>query len=132
MPFVFARGGLAVALRCLVGQVPARGLVLRLFANDWHPGVDDEADALIEVRGGDYAPLHLGGEDWAVTSRDVVEARCEEQVFAFDRWRGAAFGYFLTRGTELVGGERFNDGPYRIARVGDEIRVTPRIELRQE
>ena len=110
-----------------VNAARPENLVLRLYANDWTPGLDDDASAYVEVSGGGYAAATLRGAAWAVEER----AEHAVQVFVFSGAVGDVFGWYMTRAKSgrLAWAGRFADGPYAVGVRGDRIKITPRLEL---
>jgi hypothetical protein len=110
-----------------VNKMRPEDLVLRLYVNDWVPTEMDLLANYVEARGSGYEPIPLSGARWAVEEM----AQYPAQVFAFSGALGEVFGWYLTRSRSgrLAWAGRFVDGPYVIARGGDRIRVTPRLDL---
>ena len=73
----------------------------------------------------------LTGADWSILNTDPPVAVGAQQTFTFAGALGNVYGYYLTRETsgKIAWAERFSDGPYNVARSGDDIKVVPRLEL---
>ena len=79
-----------------------------------------------------YSPKLLKEKDWKVISES-------ERTIAVGKWvqwifkggTALVYGFFVRskeKGT-LIYKEKFHDGPYRIARNGDKLRIRPKIEI---
>lgn len=122
-------------LAAIVNKSPAEDMVLRLFVNDKQPGAGDVATDYSEADFAGYAQLILSGARWRILSGDRVAAIFPEQIFVNATRRELAqevFGYYVTQTKSgiLMWAERFSDGPYAVGNEGDQIRVTPRLEIR--
>lgn len=130
MPVVFPNVGEGIALKALVNNAAPQDLVLRLYSNNITPAETDTAATYTEATGGGYAAKSLAGASWTITEGAPSFAGFAQQSWVFTAAIGNLYGYYYTQTTSglLVAAERFPDGPYNIANVNDEVRVTPRIE----
>lgn len=120
--FVVHDEGRRHALVCLIRA----GLTLRLFVSDREPQPGYSLQHYREAQGHGYAPIPLSGQDWTVSAEPPFSAAFGRQSWTFDGPLGSVFGWFLTGpGGELLGAERFPDGPYKVQRKGDRIEVAP-------
>jgi hypothetical protein len=131
MPLLMPLDGAKDVLAYLVNKQAPEDLVLRLFVNNIVPAKTDTAANYTEASGLGYAELTLVGADWTILDTDPPVAIGAQQVFTFTGALGNVYGYFLTRETsgKIAWAERFSDGPYSVARAGDDIKVIPRLEL---
>lgn len=102
---------------------------LHLYTNDKIPRRDDAASDYTEAAGAGYASRAFESGLWTVAAGDPSRAEYPEQVFLFTGDLGLLFGYYVTASGALAWAERFPDGPYRVARLGDQIALVPRFEL---
>jgi len=120
-----------LALQYLVNKASPQNLVLRLFKSNTTPAEGDTAGTYTEADFTGYAALTLAGASWTVTPGAPSQAAYAQQTFtsSAEQASQSIYGYYLTRltGGELVYAERFTDGPYAIAHLGDAIKVTPQI-----
>ena len=142
MEIVIPDEGCIDVLKLYVGQARPDELVLRLFANDIHPGRDDSAARYVEPAGHGYAAVRLKADEWRIVQapapangaaalRPPPLARAREVSFVFTGAAGDVFGYFLTRAGSgrIAHAQRF-DQPIRVVNNGDRIRVVAQISQR--
>lgn len=105
---------------------------LKLYTNNVTPGEADTAGTYTGAAGFGYADKTLTSTNWSVsTAAGITEATYAQQTWVFTGALGNVYGYFVIRTDSgvLLWAERFSDGPYNIANNGDEIRLTPKIQL---
>jgi len=106
--------------------------VLKLYTNDHSPAEADTVSAYSEASGNGYAEKVLTKSSWSVaTSAGTTEGDYAQQTWTFTGALGNVYGYYITNAAEttLLWAERFTDGPYNIQNNGDQIKVTPKIQL---
>lgn|SRR5262245_44055815 len=134
MPLLVPDVGEVELLRAGLGRV-AMGATdtLKLYTNNITPGESDTAGTYTEAAGFGYAAKSItNATDWTVTTTaGTTEAVAPQQTWTFTGALGNVYGYYIIRADTgvLLWAERFTDGPYNIANNGDEIRVTPKIQL---
>lgn len=102
---------------------------LRLFVNDHTPARGDNVLVYEEAIGGGYAPIELRSGLWSLLEGPPATAEYPEQSFSFIGIVGNVYGYYIVdSGENVIGAERFADGPYDIRRNGDRIDLTPVVE----
>lgn len=124
--------GEAKMLEAIINKTAPENLVLRLFTNNITPAEGDVAGSYTEASGNGYGALTLTGANWTVaTNAGTTEAAGAQQTFTFTGALGNVYGYYLTQATSgvLMWAERFADGPYNIVNNGDQIKVTPKLQL---
>ena len=99
------------------------GLNIHLFTNDISPDKNTTVFDYQEVKSIGYAPIYINYED-LVFKRDHIEIKKE---FELNR-QTIVYGYYLTAGDNLLGGERFSDGPYKIYIAGS-IKINMKVFL---
>lgn len=105
---------------------------LKLYTNNVTPGESDTAGSYTGAAGSGYADKSLTATSWSVaTAAGTTEGTYAQQTWTFTGALGNVYGYFIIRADTgvLLWAERFSDGPYNIANNGDEIRLTPKIQL---
>ena len=105
---------------------------LKLYTNNVTPGESDTAGSYTAASGSGYADKTLTSTSWSVaTGSGTTEGTYAQQTWTFTGALGNVYGYFVIRADTgvLLWAERFSDGPYNIANNGDEIRLTPKIQL---
>lgn len=124
--------GEAELLKRMLNFSAADNCVLKLFTNDVTPAEGDTVATYTEADFAGYAAATLTGASWSVAG-DPTEASYAQQTFTRSSTGTAqsCYGYFVTNlaGTILLWAERFTDGPYTVTNNGDNIKVTPRIQL---
>lgn len=140
MPGVIPDEGELRALAVMLGMTPAEAFGLRLFVNDHTPGLTDTVADYDEMSGHGYAPITLDSTAWTVSPANPgvntpAKGTTALQRFTFPTGGGApvnVFGYYLVGldSSRLWGAQRFADGPYVVRNDGDEIEVTPVLQLR--
>ena len=118
-------------LRAIVNNTAPENLVLRLYTNNITPAETDTAGTYTEATGSGYASITLTGASWSFTQGAPSYASYAEQTFTFSGALGNVYGYYLTQLTSgiLMWSERFPSAPYNIVNNGDNIKVTPYLEL---
>jgi hypothetical protein len=130
MAIVIPNNGESVALQLLTNKIATpENLVLRLFSSNTTPGEADTTVTYTEVTGSGYSAITLTGASWTVSGTAPTSIGYAKQTFTFTGAAGNVYGYFLTRASsgDLIGAERFTDGPYLINVNGDKIEVTVNI-----
>lgn len=132
MPFVVPDTFEIVTLGLMVGKVPIESLILHLFINDITPSESDDVGDYTEANGDGYAAVPLTPINWVFTPGTPASATYPQRTFTFTAPAESVYGYFITRATtgDLVLAERFDTGPASIQNAGDEIKITPKITLR--
>lgn len=104
---------------------------LCLFTNDLTPAETDALNTFIEMGNvQDYAPKTLTASAWGIVQGSPSLASYAEQVYTFAAGGPTiCFGYFVKRGSNLMFGERFTNGPYIVQNAGDQIKVSPHFSL---
>ena len=105
---------------------------LKLYTNNITPGESDTASTYTEASGSGYAAKTLTGTSWSVaTVTGTTTGTYAQQTWTFSGALGNVYGYFIIRADSgvLLCAERFTDGPYNIANNGDQILLTPAIQL---
>lgn len=105
-------------------------LTLHLYTNNKTPADSDTEASYTEATFTGYAAKTLTGSSFVVTAGAPSTAVYAKQTFtsSADQSIQYCYGYYLLRGTKLVGAERFSDGPYTIVNNGDYIDVTPTLQ----
>lgn len=118
-------------LRLITNAVAGESLVLRLFTSNTTPAEADTAGTYTEASGSGYSAITLTGGSWSFTEGAPSYASYAQQTFTFSGALGNVYGYYVTQSSSgtLMWAERFSDGPYNIANNGDQIKITPRLEL---
>lgn len=126
--------GEQIMLEYIVNQDAPEDLVLRLYTNNLTPQESDTTGDYTEASGFGYASVTLTPASWAFVQGAPSTATFTEVTFTFTGALGNVYGYYINRstGTELMWAERFVNGPFDIQNNGDEIKVTPRITLKDE
>jgi hypothetical protein len=130
MPLVVPNNGEGDALKGYVG-VALEPLVLKLFKNNYTPGETTVAADLTEATFAGYSAKSLVPATWVVTEGAPGEAAYPLQTFTSSAAQTAEsiYGYYLVRATSgrIAHVQRFDDGPYTIANLNDDVKVTPKI-----
>lgn len=131
MTLLVPNNGEARMLKALVNHTAPENLVLKLYTNNITPAETDTAGTYTEASGFGYAAITLTGASWTITEGAPSDASFAQQTFTFTGNLGNVYGYFVVQATSgiLLWAERFSDGPYPISNNGDQIKVTPKIEL---
>lgn len=131
MPLLTPNNGEGDGLANFVNKATPEDLVLRLFTSNTAPAESDTAATYTEASGFGYAAVTLSGASWVITEGAPTSAAYPQQTFTFTGALGNVYGYFLTRATSgrIAYAERFSDGPYQIVNSGDQIKITPTIEM---
>lgn len=105
-------------------------LTLHLYSNNKTPADADTEASYTEATFTGYAAKTLTGSSFVITGGAPSTAVYAKQTFtsSADQAIQYCYGYFLKRGTKLVGAERFSDGPYAIVNNLDYIDVTPTLQ----
>jgi len=137
MAFVTAETALEMMLNSIL--LKAGGLTdgweLKLFSNNFTPGVGDEAGDYTEVTGGGYSDFTLDKAEFTVTPGSPAQAIYSDFLdFEFTGPTSAPttiYGYFIIDGAgELIGAERFIPSFVPFVPVnGSLIRVKPQLLL---
>lgn len=108
--------------------------MLRLFVNDKTPVEADTVVSYTEMSTQGYAAQSLTRAGWTVsTSGGVSTAQNAQKTFTFNGTGGdtTVYGYFITMNdgaNKVLWAERFAN-PVTIRNNGDQIKITPKIEL---
>ena len=111
-------------------------LTIRLYTNDYTPTTTSTVGNFTEAAGFGYTEVLLGEStgDWTIdTSTNIASATHTEITWTFTGALGNVYGYYIIQEDSpepLLGAERFSNGPYNIQNDGDEIKVTPKLTLR--
>jgi len=118
-------------LKAILNHTPPQDLVIKLYTSNTTPAEGDIASTYAEASGFGYVSKTLAGSSWTVTPGDPTAATFAQQTWTFTGALGQVFGYHVVQTTSgiLMWAERFTDGPYAINNNGDQILITPRIEL---
>lgn len=118
-------------LKAIVNHTAPENLVLKLYTSNTTPAETDTAATYTEASGNGYSSVTLTGASWTITEGAPSYAQYAQQTFTFTGALGNVYGLFLiqTTSTILMWAERFTDGPYNIQNNGDQIKITPYIEL---
>lgn len=119
------------ALKAILNHTAPQDLTLKLYTSNTTPAESDTAGTYTEAAGFGYVAKTLTGASWTVTAGDPTVATYAQQTWVFSGALGNVYGYFVVQSSSgiLMWAERFTDGPYNVQNNGDEIRITPRIEL---
>jgi len=106
--------------------------IMRLFKNDYTPVEGSVLGDFTEATWTGYAQKSLTGSSWTVaTVAGVTTGTFAVQTFTSTANQAAelSYGYYVLGATSgiLLWAERFTDGPYAIAVLGDNIAITPKI-----
>ena len=133
MALVHGHDGQVQALKYFLNKDFSEDQKLRLFINDITPDRATVAADLTEMSTLGYAAKDLAGANWAVaagaTESDPAQASYAQQVFTFEAGDTVpVYGYYVQGAVtgKLLWVERFTDGPYPIANLGDQIKITPK------
>jgi hypothetical protein len=124
MSLIITGAGKTQALSYLVGKdTTVQNLVLKLFSNNVTPTENFTTSDFVEVTGGGYTNVTLDGSTWVVDSSSAAYPR---QTWEFTSSVGNVYGYYVTTldNSSVIFAEKFDDGPYNVATIGDTIRVT--------
>jgi hypothetical protein len=118
-------------LGALLNKTAPENLTLKLYVNDVSPAEAHTASNYTAASGFGYADKTLTGSAWTITEGDPTYALYAEQVFGFTGALGNVYGYFVVQASSgvLMWAERFTGAPLPVGADGDQIKVTPRIEL---
>ncbi len=121
-------------LSILLAGTATENLTLKLYVNNITPSITDVAGTYTEMSTQGYAALTLTrGGTWSVAGTNPAVATYAQQTFNFNGTGGTTqvYGYFVVGATSttLYWAERFSDGPYPISFNGDQIKITPKLNL---
>jgi hypothetical protein len=119
-------------LEALVNKTAPETLVLRLFTNNYTPVEASTGASFTEATGSGYSSVSLTGASWAAaTAGDPSYTTYPEVTFTFTGALGNVYGYYITQTTsgKVMWAEVFTGGPFNVQNNGDQIKVTPRIEM---
>jgi hypothetical protein len=112
---------------------PAEDLEVRLFVNNMRPGDGDARALYVEADFEGYTPHRLAAQLWRFTSGQLAMAVYDELTWRCARTREPqpVYGYFVvgSRTRLLRWAERFEDGPYVMANLGDMVELTPTVGM---
>ncbi len=130
MAGVIPNGAEVLAANYYVNKAAPENLIAKLFSNNMTPAETDVVGALTECTGSGYASKTLTGASWTTTSGAPTSTAYAAQVWTLS---GAltAYGYYFVRATggELMGHERFSDGPDTTPAGGGTMTVTPTLQF---
>lgn len=132
MPLLVPNVGEGAMLKAIVNHTAATNLVLRLYSSNTTPAETDTAGTYTEATFTGYTAATLTGASWSITEGGPSYAQYAQQTFTSSAAQSQnIYGYYLQYTTSNILGwaERFSDGPYAITNNGDQIKVTPYIEL---
>lgn len=132
MPLLVPNVGEGAMLRAIVNHTAATNLVLRLYSSNTTPAETDTAGTYTEATFTGYSAATLTGASWTITEGNPSYAQYAQQTFTSSAVQSQnIYGYYAQYATSNILGwsERFSDGPYAITNNGDQIKVTPYIEL---
>ena len=136
MALLMVDQGEQICLEALVNKTAPQDLVLKLYKNDKTPADGDDEGDYTEATFTGYAHADLAGASWTVTPGAPTEAAYAQQTFtsSADQTTENIYGYFIVQVTsgKLVWAERFSDAPNPITNNGDNIKVTPKIQLKKQ
>lgn len=125
--------GETIMLEALVGKTAGQNLILKLFKSNTTPAEGDTEATYTEADFTGYSAITLTAANWTTTGADPSHADYAQQTFTSTAGsqNQPVYGYYLVQVTsgKLVWAERFSDGPYTIVNNGDNIKVTPKIEV---
>lgn len=107
-----------------------RPMTLRLYVNNRTPEDGDGLNNYLEADGAGYGSKDLEPGQWTIEARGIARAIYPELAFTFTEELGRVYGYFITRGDDLMWAERFPNGPFEVKRWGDEITLAVSVVLR--
>ena len=118
-------------LKAILNHTAPENLVLKLYTSNTTPAETDTDSTYTEATGNGYSNVSLTGSSWSITEGAPSFGQYAQQTFTFTGALGNVYGLYLTQTTSgiLMWAERFSDGPYNIANNGDQIKITPYIEL---
>ena len=118
-------------LRAILNHTSPQDLILKLYVSNTTPAESDVAATYSEASGFGYVSKPVAGPSWTVTPGDPTVGTYAQQSWTFTGALGSVYGYFFVQATSgiLMWAERFTDGPYAISNNGDQILLTPRLEL---
>lgn len=118
-------------LQAIVNKTAPETLILHLYTSNTTPAEGDTTATYTEASGFGYASVTLTAASWTVTAGAPSHIDFAQQIFTFTGNLGNVYGYYInqTTSTILMWAERFTDGPYNIVNNGDQIKITPYIEL---
>jgi hypothetical protein len=131
LALVIPNVGESVMLQNLLNKTAPQNMVLKLYTNNVTPGPTDTAGTYTEAAGSGYAALTLTGSSWGMSAGNPTIAAYAQQTWTFTGVVGNIYGYFVVQATSgiLMWAEKFSDGPYNIQNNGDQVKVTPTLDL---
>jgi hypothetical protein len=118
-------------LKAILNHTAPQDLVICLYISNSTPTESDVTGTYTEASSFGYVNKTLTGASWSVTPGAPTVATYAQQSWVFTGNLGLVYGYFVKQLSSgiLMWSERFTDGPYNVVNNGDEIRVSPRIEI---
>lgn len=120
-------------LSAIVGAAPREALSLRLYMNDKRQELGDVRSSYVEAAFSGYVPRLLDAARWEYGPGSPAKATHPLVTFTSDMNQvpQLVFGYLIVGEDTgaLWWAERFSDGPYPVANVGDQVRVRPSLRL---
>lgn len=131
MAGVVVNTGLQLMAAQGVNKTAQADLVLCLFKSNTTPSAATVLADLTEADFTGYSNITLTGASWSVTTANPAVATYAQQTFTSSAGQSTQniYGYYVKSGTTLVAAERFSDAPNPITNNGDNIKVTPTINL---
>jgi hypothetical protein len=131
MAIVICQAGEKIFLEAGLNKTAGQDVLLKLFSNNHAPANADTAASYTEATFGGYVAITLTGANWATTPGNPTSIAYAQQTFASSGPQATQqiYGYFMVQATSglLIGAELFSDGPYPIANLNDQIKITPKI-----
>jgi hypothetical protein len=118
-------------LEYITGKAAQESLVLCLYTNNKTPAEADTLASYTEASGFGYANKTLTAASWSMVAGDPTYASYPQETWTFTGALGNVYGYFIKSATsgKVLWAEQFTNGPYNVQNNGDQIKVTPRLEL---
>jgi hypothetical protein len=131
MALLVPNEGEAKMLEYITGKAAQETLILCLYTNDKTPAEADTVASYTEASGNGYSAKNLTAASWSAVAGDPSYIAYPQETWTFTGALGNVYGYFLKSGTsgKVLWAERFSNGPYNVQNNGDQIKVTPRLEL---
>ena len=132
MAVVVPNQGEGIMLQNIVNAKTPENFIMKLYENNITPGETDTELTFTECTAPGYAAVTLTGASWgAPTEGDPTEIVFPQHTWTFTGAGNSQYGVFYVEETsgDLVQAERFAGAPLAIANNGDQIKVTPKINL---
>jgi len=135
---LFNQSGEARLLKHAVYGLHNSYLYFGLYANDFTPSGDSFVIGdFTEVSGAGYSRWSVNVAAWATkTGGDPTVFSAADIVYTFSgapSTGSSVYGYLVFDSAgNLIGAERFSDGPYTVAQSGDKVTLKPKLRLKDE